>query len=88
MGKYRYYRWYNANKRISAFQQKKHVSIKKVRDQDNNWKILFEPHSALGKKSSNESDPFVDLNDARERTQVGFKIYPKARTYLLPFESN
>ena len=39
-----------------------------MRDQDNNWKILFEPHSNL-KKSSNESDPFVDLNDARERTQ-------------------
>lgn len=54
---------------IQAFQQKKHVSIKKVRDQDNNWKILFEPHSALGKKSGNDSDPFVDLNDARERTQ-------------------
>ena len=59
---------------IKAFQQKKHVSIKKVRDQDNNWKILFEPHSVLGKKSSNESDPFVDLNDARERTQVGFQL--------------
>ena len=59
---------------VLAFQQKKHVSIKKVRDQDNNWKILFEPHSALGKKSSNESDPFVDLNDARERTQVGISL--------------
>ena len=58
---------------------KKHVPIKKVKSEDNKWRVVFDAQKnsadplQLGMMNmlsmSNESDPFVDLNDARERTQ-------------------
>ena len=57
---------------------KKHVPIKKVhRDDDNKWHVVFDGKNMdplqVGMMnmmaSTNDSDPFVDLNDARERTQ-------------------
>ena len=56
---------------------KKHVPIKKVKSEDNKWRVVFDGKNVdplqVGMVNmlsmSNESDPFVDLNDARERTQ-------------------
>ena len=47
--------------------QKSHLPIKTIRREGNKWKVLFDPANL--KKVGNETDPFVDLNDARERTQ-------------------
>ena len=43
------------------------MPIKTIRREGNKWKVLFDPANL--KKFGNETDPFVDLNDARERTQ-------------------
>lgn len=63
---------------VRAYQrERKHIPIKKVR-LDNKWHVVVENKAPVDPlqvgmmnilAATNDSDPFVDLNDARERTQ-------------------